>query len=377
MIRQQFKGILLLMLSIFTISVYGQTDMSNNLPPAKPVKLKVAIDLYKVYDISTVDESFKIDGYFSYSWSDPRMAFDSAEQGTKKFIYTNERLEDFLTGDMWFPEMEIINSLGTREVDNKALTIHFNGRIQYVERFRTTLKEELEYHRFPFDQQELKIEIEPFAYDMEDVVIESLTFKQAVEGDSIQTEDWLIVGRSASYGLVKESVENIGAKKSKNEIEIDASMKEYAKRFSHAEGILIVKRMPGYYLWQLIFPLLVIMLTSIVILWIEDYVVQIELGFTLLLTIVAFNFFSETILPKLPYNTFIEVLIMIGYIFVLISIITVVYKHRLSKSNHEKGLRVKRLFKIYYPIALMLSIFLSSVLYFGTWVFDSIKAALH
>ncbi len=45
-------------------------------------------------------------------------------------------------------------------------------------------------------------------------------------------------------------------------------------------------------------------------------VTQLEIGFTLMLTVVAFNFYSASILPKLPYQTFIETAIIVGYVFI-------------------------------------------------------------
>lgn len=343
----------------------SQITDSDRVPLPRPVHITAVIDLFKVYDINTVDETFKVDGYFSYSWHDDRMKYDLAKEQAREIMYLNNRADILIETVLWFPEMEFINTLGKRDVDNKAIIIHFDGQVEYVERFHATLKQELEYQHFPFDEQDLKIEIEPFIHDVHDVVIDTLIFKEAVENDTIETIGWDVVSRSVEITHTTSSATQTAETVHENV----HSYNEASPNYAHVDCVLRVKRNPGYYLWQLIFPLMIIMLASIVILFITDFGTQIGVGFTLMLTVVAFNFFSETLLPKLPYNTYIEVLIMLGYLFILLCIFIVVFINRLGQKNAEKAAKLNRRFQLYYPIALIVSILVSSVAYFGTWIF--------
>jgi hypothetical protein len=57
-----------------------------------------------------------------------------------------------------------------------------------------------------------------------------------------------------------------------------------------------------------------IVVASWIVFWISDFGNQLGTAFTLLLTVVAFNFYASTLLPRLPYNTFIEIAIISGYV---------------------------------------------------------------
>lgn len=353
---------------LFCFLTKAQLSDADLLPPHRPVEINASVQLYKVYNINTVEETFDIDGYFSYSWRDDRLKFDPVEYQTNEIVYLNDRADDKIENDVWFPELEFINTLGAREVDNKALVIDHDGGVRYTERFHATLKEELEYHRFPFDHQELKIEIEPFIHDEHSVAITNLTFKPATHSGRIESDNWIIVKKDVN---LSESMTYVNRNDTlgKNVKLEEHSLHEAVKTFSHVECILEVKRMPGYFLWQLIFPLAIILLASVVVLWIDDFATQIGIGFTLMLTVVAFNFFSETLLPQLPYNTYIEVLIMIGYMFILLSILMVVYLNKLKTIKAGKAEKIRRRLIYMYPLSLFVTMLLTTWFYFGPFLF--------
>ena len=56
-----------------------------------------------------------------------------------------------------------------------------------------------------------------------------------------------------------------------------------------------------------------------------------------MLTVVAFNFYSASILPKLPYNTFIEYVFIVGYIFIFLGILAVIINHRINGIEEEEN----------------------------------------
>lgn len=95
-------------------------------------------------------------------------------------------------------------------------------------------------------------------------------------------------------------------------------------------------RKSSYYLWQVLFPVIIIILAFFSIFWIKDFGTQIGVGFTLMLTVVAFNFYSSSILPILLCSTFIEYVILIGYIFVFLCIIAVIINHRINDADEKK-----------------------------------------
>ena len=98
--------------------------------------------------------------------------------------------------------------------------------------------------------------------------------------------------------------------------------------------------------------------SSWVIFWIKSYTDQLNIGFTLLLTVVAFNFFSNSLLPKLPYNTFLESVIILSYISITSSIILLVYRKTVKKK------KLLLYFKLGFPLVFITAIIVLVVLYF-------------
>lgn len=186
--------------------------------------------------------------------------------------------------------------------------------------------------------------MEPFANTMDEVVFsESVGIHAASKDRPIGCSDWNITNLTDT---------------------LYSSTDEFGEEYTHLTFSIHAERLSSYYVWQLMFPLLIIILASCVIFWVHEYSLSVEIGFTLMLTVVAYNFYSESLLPKLPYNTFIEVIIMIGYVVILLSIIATVYNNHLFEVNHERGIKLRNIFKIIYPIGLIISISIVTLYYF-------------
>jgi tellurite resistance protein TehA-like permease len=72
-------------------------------------------------------------------------------------------------------------------------------------------------------------------------------------------------------------------------------------------------------------------------------------GISLMLTLIALIFYSATILPKLPYNTFIENVITSGFIFISAMILFAIINHnRLNAEPEKSDLRI--VLKIAFPL---------------------------
>jgi len=244
------------------------------------------------------------------------------------------------TGLWWFPAFELINIQGEREVPNKSIEISSEGKVTYYERFFGTFDTNMDFKKFPFDEQNFKIEIEPFSYDTLQVIFTKL--KINLEGhNKIFTKEWKMLGEP------KYSIYN-------HEYQVDTI--EY---YSRAVFEIKAKRLTGYYLWEVLLPLFIIIMASFVIFWIKDFRTQIGIGFTLMLTVVAFNFYSASILPKLPYVTFIETLIFIDYVFIFMGIVAVIINHMIyGKIDKQKFNKLIKIFRFVFSVIFVITLFL-------------------
>jgi hypothetical protein len=105
-------------------------------------------------------------------------------------------------------------------------------------------------------------------------------------------------------------------------------------------------------------------MASFVIFWIRDFGTQIGVGFTLMLTVVAFNFYATSILPELPYQTFIETIIIVGYVFIFLGILAVIINYRLYDDRENQGNNIlMRILRYLFPLTFFCSMvyFVSSI----------------
>jgi hypothetical protein len=335
-----YKVSLLFLLLLLGIKTFSLND--NLTPPPNNVPLEVTVNLHinKIYNINTVHETYQIDGYLEYSWIDERMI--STDTLNNIQLYENDKARELLDTKLWIPAFELINIQASKQTPNFALEIYPNGKIVYEERFFGTFSSYMNFRNFPFDSQSFKVQIEAFSYDNRQLVFTNPELFLEKNNDSF-SEKWKINNETAKIKLHPYPPNN-------NHDSI---------YFSRATFEINAKRMTGYYLWQVLFPLFIIIMASFVIFWIKDFGTQMGVGFTLMLTVVAFNFYSASILPKLSYQTFIEAVIIVGYIFIFLGIIAVIINHRIYgnqvKLNDNKLILV---FRYLFPLTFFTALFI-------------------
>ncbi len=344
-----FKVIILFIFSLFYFQGYSFEDQIT-IPTTDngPIELSVSVHINNLFNVNTVDESYQIDGYLMISWIDERLKFDH-KTPTGTIIYENDQLDDLTQNGIWFPSCELINIQGTRQTHNRSLEIQPNGKVVYDERFNGTFGSDMYYKKFPFDTQRFKVVVEPFSYDTRYLVLTNLKLYPEIEESSRLLDKWDIKKMNAR-------IENI-------EYEELEDLYNHPIYYSRAVFEIEAKRLSGFFVWQVLFPLFIIIMASFVVFWIKDFSNQIGIGFTLMLTVVAFNFYSVTILPKLPYNTFIETIIIAGYLFIFLSIIAIIVNSLLQ--SKLKKLNLLKLFRVIFPLFYLTTMVILSYLFFG------------
>jgi len=350
------KGALvILMLAMFNLHLLGAPqELADTCSSDYPVKVSVRLYVNRIFNINTVEESYQVDGYLFFSWHDKNVKFDAAKAINGSMIYENEETVDVICSKIWFPCFEFINVSEKPNTYNKSLEIRSNGNIYYAERFNGLFYSNANYCRFPFDSQCFSIMLESFSYDTRTLKYVNPELFPGLEESKSLLDKWMIKDMSARVEDLRYNHLNY----TKDDTEI----------YSRAVFEIGAKRLSGYYVWQVLFPLLIIIVASFVVFWINDFATQIGIGFTLMLTVVAFNFFSSAILPKLPYNTFFEFVIMIGYVFIFLSIIAVIVNNAMVNSaKNEKKLKeinLLRLFRFSFPIAFIVTMLILTYSFF-------------
>lgn len=317
--------------------VVGQQQLYNS-TTNKPLEVAVNLQINKIYNINSVDETYQIDGYFMYTWKNERAIAYLKDSLTNSIIFENDKAREIINSKLWIPAFELINVQGSTERPNIRIEIYSDGTIEYEERFFATCSSNMDFKKFPFDSQTYQVAIEAFSYGSSKVMfMNPKLFLEDDHGDYLG-EDWAFV--SSEVRVITKKYEYM-----------DSNANSEKNVYSRVIFEVKAKRLSGYYEWQVLFPLLIIILASFSIFWIKEFGSQIGVGFTLMLTVVAFNFYSASILPKLPYNTFIEYVIIVGYIFIFLGILAVIINHRINgEEKKENKIPLLKHFRYGFPL---------------------------
>jgi hypothetical protein len=314
--------------------------------PANDESLQVSVNIHinNIYNINTVNETYQVDGYLIYKWLDERMRFTPDSILEDPQIYINDRARTLITKKIWFPSCEFVNVQGSKASPNIRIEISSDGNILYAERFFETFFSNMNFRSFPFDNQYFNIVIETWGYNNKKVVlVNPQLFPKLNDNDYCQVIDkWQI--NSMNADICVKVYDHLG------------NADKDSRTWSRVEFKINAQRMAGYFIWQVFLPLFIIIVASFVIFWIRDFGIQIGVSFSLMLTVVAFNFYSASILPKLPYNTYIESVIILGYVFIFLGIIAVIINYRLNLSRKlAKKDKLLNLYRYIFPVVYIIS----------------------
>lgn len=320
---------MILFICSWTWSTSTYAENSNK----EPAKVKIVLRINKLYNISTINETYDIDGYISVKWTDSTL--QNTDQAEAK-LYINGHAKEQLA-EIWSPHLEFINSLKQEEKSGELLTIKPTGEVILIERFRGTFQSQMDFRKFPFDNQRFRIILESFPYSQEDVVFSDIQTFIDKDISAVFTDEWQMLSWK-NYQVESFPYYNL---------EDAYSDTTY---FSRANFTIEASRMTGYYTWQVLLPLALIIMSSWVIFWLKDQGNQLSIAFTLMLTVVAFNFYSANFLPKLAYNTFIESVIISGYVYIFINILCVITQNWVTQ-NLINPVRYSWLLRLILPFS--------------------------
>ena len=121
-----------------------------------------------------------------------------------------------------------------------------------------------------------------------------------------------------------------------------------------------MRRNSKSYILKFIVPLLLLVIISWVTFWLSHEELktkdQLQSAVSTLLIVVAFNITATSLLPRTEYITYIDALLFTCFIFVIISIATIVGTHLLQINHSEqRALFVRRLAGVALPVAFVIA----------------------
>jgi Neurotransmitter-gated ion-channel ligand binding domain len=297
---------------------------------AHPKMVRIGLVIRNIIAIDEVKENWEVTGLLVAKWTDRSLRFRPRERG---------QLYRELPPNMWKPDFEFTNEAAPTSFRFVDLYAEPDGTVTYAQTFTATLSTNSDLRRFPFDSQVLPLVVQASGDDLDRTILKPDRRSSALLNRGyVGLAHWETLSLTERLGTVAGT----------------------ASRANDVEFGLKVRRNSKSYVLKFIVPLLLLVIISWITFWLshEEFKTkdQLQSAVATLLIVVAFNITATNLLPRTEYITYIDALLFTCFIFVIISIATIVGTH-LLQINHsaERALFVRRLAGIVLPVAFVIA----------------------
>lgn len=278
--------------------------------------------------ISDAEQSFTVNLFVKCRWMDPREAHSGSGRVIKSL------------GEVWSPRLFFLNRQRVWSSWEQKVEISPQGELSYRQNFWGDFSQPMNLQDFPFDSQNLEIVLvnaDAPNYGQVDLLPDP-EMESFVNKDS-SVVNWTITGSEIK---AEPYIFPTGIK-----------VKALSLGFS-------VQRQSEYHLIKFIAPLLLILVLSWVVFWLDptEGGAQLGVAVTTCLTVIAYHLALASSLPMIPYLTQMDVFVFGATLLVFLAMIEVVTTTGLAKTGHVKAARwMDRMSRLVFPGLLALIMF--------------------
>jgi hypothetical protein len=297
-----------------------ETDVRPD-PEGTPTPVAIGLRLVDVTDIEDVTQTITSDFLLIKSWNDPRLApFEGCR---------------FDLNEVWMPRVDILNSGRVFPRLPRQVEVLKSGQVRYVQRYQGALVFPYQAYRFPFDKHDIIITVISIEYGMDDVVfVIDKNYTGRVEAYEFNVPDW--------------KIRDVDARIESQFFDI------FDKKVSRYDFHISVDRRSGYYVWKVILPLVLIVVMSWTVFWVDPikFGPQIGTSTTSMLTLIAYQFLIGSTLPQLSYFTTLDKFIAGSTVLVFLALMeSVTTSYLVAKEKTELAQRLDRASRWAFPAA--------------------------
>ena len=300
----------------------------------RPGKAKGATEVeFFVYvidvdDIDGANQNFAVNVFLFLEWNDKRLA---SEGGI---------VRRFPLKEVWNPRILIVNQQGLiRPSMPEVVEVASDGTVTYRQRYVGRMSQPLKLSEFPFDEHDFTIHFVSTGHRPDELrfVPGAARDNMGLVGGGMQERlslpDWEIL----SYQAVKRAYEPVAG------TEVSGFVFEFR-----------AKRYAAYYIWQVIAPLVFIVMMSWGGFWIDptNAGAQIGVATSSILTLIAYRFMLGNLLPRLPYMTRMDYFTLGSTALVFLTLVEVIITTKLVRSEMAAlGRKIDIWCRVVFPLA--------------------------
>jgi len=309
----------------------GGGDMDLSTRPGtkgKPTTVHIYCVLTDIRDIVDVHQSVEASIGFFLSWNDPRLAH-SGDGSIHRLLST-----------IWDPGIVVLNGNEMEVEDDRRVEVRPDGTVILEQFLRDSFFQTFDLRPFPFDRQELEIQFLSIGHVPDDLVIVPHPDWPSRVSPTFSVQDWKITGWRTETGIYR--------------------LAEDAPGRSTFKLIVEAERGRPYFIFKVILPMILIMGMSWLVYWIHPSKVdaQIGVGATSMLTLIAFRFTVDRLLPEISYLTRLDLFILFSMVLVFANLTeSVATAHLYSTGRERIAIRIDAYGRWLYLVVLAAVIF--------------------
>jgi len=285
-----------------------------------PTKIYCMLAILDLDQISDTEQNFTVNLFVKCHWTDLREAHDGNSKIIRKL------------GEIWAPRLFFLNRQRVWSSWEENVEISPAGEVSYRQNFWGDFSQPMNLRDFPFDRQNLEIVlVNADSASFEEVEILPDPDMQSFVNHESSVVNWIITGS----GITSEP----------HVFPTGVTVRALSLGFS-------VQRQTEYHVIKFIAPLLLILVLSWVVFWLdpEEGGAQLGVAVTTCLTVIAYHLALGSSLPMIPYLTQMDVFVFGATLLVFLAMLEVVTTTGLAKSGHVKVARwMDRMSRLVFP----------------------------
>lgn len=307
------------------IFLLGLTGKATPLTAKDQQPIPVYVDL-KIIDISKVDdveESVSGEFVLIMHWKDPEVLKNLPGEKTAIFM---EEINP--------PVIEIKNLLEMQTFRKGRVEPQPDGTLIFRYHFLGRIKQRFDFRRFPFDKQIFNIQL---------ILANSSMYRMEL----LSRQNVIVNTNNLNLNGWKVFNDQVYLKK------VDSPFDELSWMTFSCE----LRRDPNFHIWKILFPILLIVMMSWSVFWIDPKNIgaQLSVSVTAILTLIAFQFSVAQLIPPLPYLTLLDRFTIGADIFVFLAFIEAVLTSYLqNKGKHHISVRTDHWSKFIFPLSFLI-----------------------
>jgi hypothetical protein len=297
-----------------------------------PTKVYVQMGLMDVDAVNGADQSFIANLYLAIRWRDPSLAHDGPGD------------EVHPVDSIWNPQLLFVNQQRLWRSLPEVVHVKPDGTAIYRQRVWGSFSQPLEVREFPFDTHDFEVRIASHEYTPDEVVFLENPDRLSGLADAFSLPDWKILSWELNLDPYKPA--------------------KWGRELSSFAIVFRAQRHSANYVVKVILPLILIVLMSSIVFWIDPSQASSQIGIatTSMLTLIAYRFMVSGTIPPVPYLTRIDYFILGSTMLVFCALIQAVATSILF--SRERALLARRIdvwCRVIFSVAALLIGYISLV----------------